>query len=244
MAELAIFHTTDMHNRLRAPQAHVLAGMKEQAGAVLLLDAGDAVGAGNLTYRPRGEPILQLMSQAGYDAMAMGNRESHPTFAVLKRKLADARFPVLAANMRPQRGKPLPPSVRSHLMRTVAGGVRVGIIGLAPQITSPRSWWSRVTDYVFDEPEKTAAGLVKKLRPQVDLIVLLAHVGGEAAARLAAIEGVDLVIAGHDHKTIMPPLKVGAAYVAQSPPYARAAGRLDIRLTEGGVSVEGQLVEL
>lgn len=244
MAELAIFHTADMHNRLKSSQARALASMKEQAGVALLLDAGDAVGAGNLTYRPKGEPILQLMNEAGYDAMAMGNRESHPTFAVLKRKLALARFPVLAANMRPQRGKPVPPGVRSHIIRTLGPGLRLAVIGLAPQITSPRSWWSRVTDYVFDEPEKTAAGLVKKFKPQVDLLVILAHVGGDAISRLAAIDGVDLIIAGHNHQTIMPPQKIGQAYVAQSPPFARAAGRLEISLTEEGVQVEGRLVEL
>jgi len=244
MAKLAIFHTADMHNRLKAAQARALADMKEQAGVALLLDAGDAVGAGNLTYRPGGEPILQLMNEAGYDAMAMGNRESHPRYGLLKRKLAHARFPVLAANMRPQRGRPVPQCVRSHIIRTLGEGLRVAVIGLAPQITSPQSWWSRVTDYVFDDPEKTAAGLVSKLRPQADLVVLLAHVGSETVRRLAAIKGVDIVIAGHDHGAIMPPEKIGRAYVAQAPPYARAAGRLDITLTGDEMNVEGRLVEL
>jgi len=244
MARVIILHTSDFHNRLTVPQARRLAEMKKEAGRAVLLDSGDAVGAGNLAYRPGGEPILELMVNAGYDAMAMGNRESHPTYTVLKRKLAQATFPVLAANLRPQRSKPVPDCIRSHIVKALDKDLRVLVIGLAPQITAPDSWWSRVTDYVFDDPEKTAAGLVRKLRPQADIVILLTHLGIEADRRLAQVEGVNLVLGGHGHKPVMPPEKVGAAWVAHPPPFARGVNRLEIEVSETGITVTGRALEL
>jgi 2',3'-cyclic-nucleotide 2'-phosphodiesterase (5'-nucleotidase family) len=244
MARVVVFHTTDFHNRLTVPQARKLAALKKEADFSMLLDSGDAIGAGNLTYRPGGEPILELMASAGYDAMAMGNRESHPNYAVLKKKLAQATFPVLAANLRPQRGKPMPDCVRSHIIALLGNGLRVAVVGLAPQITAPESWWRRVTDYVFDEPQKTAEGLVKKLRPQADVVILLTHLGIAADRMLAGIEGVHLVLGGHGHRPIMPPEKVGAAYIAHAPPYARGASRLAIEVHDAGVEVSGDVLEL
>jgi len=244
MAGVVVFHTTDFHNRLTVPQAQRLAAIRKEADCSLLLDSGDAIGAGNLTYRPGGEPILQLMADAGYDAMAMGNRESHPNYTVLKRKLAQATFPVLAANLRPQRGKPVPACVRSHIIARLGNGLRVAVVGLAPQITAPESWWRRVTDYVFDEPQKTATGLVKKLRPDADIVILLTHLGMAADRMLAGIQGVTIVLGGHDHTLIMPPEKVGTTYVAHAPPYARGVSRLEIEVGDSGMEISGEVLEL
>jgi 2',3'-cyclic-nucleotide 2'-phosphodiesterase (5'-nucleotidase family) len=199
MAPAVIFHTADLHNRLSPAAARQLAELKRSRPGALLLDAGDAVGAGNLTFRLRGEPILRRMAEIGYDAMAIGNRESHPKRAVLERKLRDATFPVLAANM-VARGAPLPPMVRSHAVFETPAGVRVGVIGLAPQMTRPDSVWSRVVDYVFEDPVGAARREAGELRERADLVICLSHCGGEIDHELARTPEVDLVLGGHSHR--------------------------------------------
>jgi len=135
MARCVILHTADFHNRLTPERAAKIKALKEAEPAALLLDAGDAVKAGNLAAQPGGEPTLRLMSEAGYDAMAMGNRESHPTRAVLRVKLRDARFPVLAANLMAKR-KPVPAKVEEYIIiESLPGDITVGVFGLAPQVT-------------------------------------------------------------------------------------------------------------
>jgi len=244
MSTCTILHTSDLHNRLTPAKARRLAELKGETPDTLLLDSGDAVGAGNLGYRPGGEPVLQLMSEAGYDAMAMGNRESHPTRVVLERKLADATFPVLAANLMAKR-KPAPPGVRSHIVKRLPSGLRVAVVGLALQITRPDSWWGRVTDYVFDDPEKTATGLVRKLRPKADLVVLLTHLGPDRDRRLAAVPGVDLVLGGHMHVEIMPPEAVGGAYLAHPGAHAESVARITLQVAEGKIEhIAGELIPL
>jgi len=234
MLSCTILHTNDLHNRLTAPQAAKIARLKAESGNVLLLDAGDAVGAGNLTYRPKGEPILRLMAEAGYDAMAMGNRESHPSRSALERKLADASFPVLAANMMAKR-RPRPAIVKDSIVKVLPNGLQVAIFGLAPQITAPESWWSKVTDYVFDDPVKTARGLAPKLRAKADLIICLSHLGHHRDREVAALPGVDVVIGGHSHEEHGP--EPGCLCV-QAGSMARSLGRLDLEVGEpGDVSV-------
>lgn len=197
MPAFTFFHTADLHNRLSPAAARRLADLKRRHEGALLLDAGDAIGAGNLTFRPGGEPILRRMGEIGYDAMSMGNRESHPLRRILERKLRDAAFPVLAANMRSER-QPLPPTVRSHAVFDTAAG-RVAVIGLAPQITRANSLWSRVTDYVFDDPVSTAEEVSARLRGEVALVICLSHCGEGVDAEIAALQGVDLVLGGHTH---------------------------------------------
>ena len=53
-----------MHNRLTPQEAQRLRELKSSAENALLLDAGDAIWAGNIFYRPGGEPILKLMNLA------------------------------------------------------------------------------------------------------------------------------------------------------------------------------------
>ncbi|NIM04809.1 MAG: hypothetical protein GTO55_02560, partial [Armatimonadetes bacterium] len=193
--------TGDFHGRLTEEAAARIKALRQEDENTLLLDAGDAVEAGNLDARRPKDPILTRMSRLGYDAMAMGNRESHPFRGLLERKLAGAQFPILAANLLVKR-RPAPPQIRSHILRRLPNGVRVAVIGLAPQMTTPESWWSRVTHYVFDPPEKTGAGLTKKLRNDADIVVILSHCGLEEDRSLAKIEGVDLVLGGHSHTAV------------------------------------------
>lgn len=221
---MLIFHTADLHNRLRPAAAQQLNTLKREGPGAVLLDAGDAVAAGNLTFTPGGEPILRVMAEVGYDAMAMGNRESHPSRRVLIRKLRDAVFPVLAANLVPKRG-PLPPMVRDYVI--LPGPPRLAVIGLAPQITPPGSAWAKVTSFVFENPVSVTARLAPELKTQADLVVCLSHAGLRADRELAAIPAVDLVLGGHSHREVIAQ-EPGQAMLVHPGCYGRCVSRVEI----------------
>jgi len=201
VARAVIFHTSDLHNRLRPAAARRLAELKRAQSDSFLFDSGDAVAAGNLTFRPTGEPILRLMGEIGYDAMTMGNRESHPKAGALSQKLKDATFPILSANLVP-RGGPLPPAIRAHVILERAG-LRLAVFGLTPQMTKPGSLWAKVTDYVFEDPFAAATRVSEELRPQADLVICLSHCGLGMDRTLAEIETIDLVLGGHTHRELI-----------------------------------------
>jgi 2',3'-cyclic-nucleotide 2'-phosphodiesterase (5'-nucleotidase family) len=251
MPILHVLHTNDMHNRLTNVQAEHIRAIKERLQPnVLLLDAGDAVSAGNLAAKKH-EAIFDRMRTASYDAMAMGNRESHPTRGALHKKLTGAPCPVLAANLRFKEDV-RPPRVVQEYVEFGFGGEEddeeefiISVLGLAPQITAPDSWWARVTDFVFDEPKKTGPGLARKLRPDCDLLIALTHIGYEQDVVVCESPDIDLVLGGHSHRAIMPPERHGHAYYAATECYATHLGHLTVTFDAGGITeIEGELIPL
>jgi 2',3'-cyclic-nucleotide 2'-phosphodiesterase (5'-nucleotidase family) len=304
MPILHILHTNDLHDKLTPQKATFLKGLRRHfAPNVLLLDAGDAVRAGNLGAKHT-EPILRLMDDCGYDAMAMGNRESHPTARALYKKLKDAKVPVLAANLRAKDdvraprivqeylefevGRTLlsahestvgrtgvsapptnptllsaPPTDESHDGRTIVSALPdeddedeeeddesptvITVLGLAPQITAPDSWWAKVTDYIFDDPLKTGPGLARKLRPDCHLLIALTHIGYERDVILCESPDIDLVLGGHSHRAVYPPEQHGHAWLAATDAHAAHVGHLTITFDEGGkgiTEIVGEMIPL
>ena len=88
MGELVVIQTADMHGRLTGQSARTLAALKSEHRA-LLLDCGDALDAANYLPKLSASRAAAAMSEAGYDAMALGNREYGWRSGTLAAKLAD-----------------------------------------------------------------------------------------------------------------------------------------------------------
>ena len=243
--ELHILHTNDMHNSLTAKKSAFIKDLRNHfAPNVLLFDAGDAVGAGNLGARGA-EPVLSMMADCGYDAMAMGNRESHPTRTALTKKLKDAAVPVLSANLRPRREQKIPPIVTEYIIVDYIDGVPpIAILGLAPSITPPDTFWAKVTDYIYDDPIKTGSGLSKKLKEEGYYVIALTHIGKDKDIELLnASPNIDLIIGGHSHLLIDPPLKINNSYIAATSSHAKEIGHLTINFGDE-ITVQNEVIPL
>ncbi|MEA3401176.1 MAG: metallophosphoesterase [Armatimonadota bacterium] len=192
---LTIVHTSDLHNRLDDARAEALSFMREEGGG-LLLDSGDAIAAGNLYVRPS-EPVLELMNAAGYDAMAVGNREYFPRKRGMVYKTRQARFPVLCANVLPREGG------MGHIRRWAVlkrDDLAVGAFGLAPTMIEPGSFWERFSDLRFVDWRRAAREAVEALRGEVEWLVALSHRGAEDDLALAELcPEIDLILGGHSH---------------------------------------------
>lgn len=241
MPDLIIIHTNDMHNRLDAGGAQRLRREREKCDA-LLLDAGDAAWAGNVYYRPGGEPILETMSAAGYDAMTIGNREFHFTCAGFASKISRASFTFLCANVRAARGDPLP-CVSSVIIERA--GLRIGVFGLTVPMVTPGSRAAAFSAYVFDPPLEAARPLVEHLRPQCDVLVALTHIGLARDRLLAhAAPELDIIVGGHSHDLLERPEYVGSVPIVQAGSHARAFGVVELTRRGAGWHVEGRVEPL
>src|SRR3954462_6679456 len=134
---MVVLHTNDFHGRQGPEVLERLQALRRGFPGALLLDAGAAVKAGNLGFRPGGEPVLEAMSDAGYDAMCLGNRETHPRKEIFPRKIDRARFPILSANMTAKGDAPLP--VRPHVVLE-RGGAKIGIFGVTVPMFTRKQW--------------------------------------------------------------------------------------------------------
>ena len=217
MTTLHVLHTNDFHNTLTESQAQAIGRAKSALENVLLLDAGDAIKAGNLGVTLGGERILTWMSDAGYDAMTMGNRESHVADALLRQKISDARFPILCANLRwrEDRGEMLP--TVPHIVRTLPSGLRVGVFGLTVPMVTDRMTTRHASAFIWDNPLTIAKHQIAALRPQADALIALTHIGLREDERLAqACPELDLIVGGHTHAILTEPSVVNGVPIVQA----------------------------
>jgi len=242
-SRLVIWHTNDMHGRLSLPVAERLRELREGTPNGLLLDAGDALAAGNVVWRRR-EPVLEMMGLAGYEAMCLGNREFHVWQVGFAGKLRQCPHPVLCANLR-SRTRPLPSMLRASLVVEV-GRAKVGLIGLTVPMVTASMAAARLSHYLFEAPVEAAKRLAAELRPQCELLIAVTHIGLKRDRELVeAVPEMDLVVGGHSHTPLNEPEEHRARCIVQSAPYAKAVGRVEIEVGRSGVKVlGGELIAL
>jgi 2',3'-cyclic-nucleotide 2'-phosphodiesterase/3'-nucleotidase len=239
--QLRILATSDLHMNLlpydylsNRPSEHIglariatlIQQKRGQVAASILLDNGDFlqgapmgdVAARDLTLR-KAHPAIAAMNALGYDAVALGNHDFNFGLPRLRRIVAQARFPVLAANLDVQRGRDfLRHSILTRHVTDHAGNthrLRIGVIGFLPPQTEEWDQDLRPFMHSYDIVQ-TATRLVPELQATgADLVVALAHSGigcpiptprmEHAATALASVAGIDVVIAGHTHQVFPGP---------------------------------------
>ena len=252
-----ILHTNDLHNHITPVKLAKLKDMRSKLGdRGALLDAGDAGGSGNITFKRAGEPILEEMSLAGYDAMTVGNRDFHVNALGFKSKLFRACFPLLCANIREtkpthpevespdasdQHFKEYPigcderhPSVRSYVILKLSGGYKALVFGLTVPMVTERMWEKKLSDYLFEDPCKKTLQILPELKArfQPDLTIGLTHIGLQRDRILAqAVPGIDLIIGGHSHDTLPEGEVIGETLIAQAGSHGRFYGAIEIEFS-------------
>jgi 2',3'-cyclic-nucleotide 2'-phosphodiesterase (5'-nucleotidase family) len=238
---LHVLHTNDFHNSLDDGGA---ARLREAVAALdgapyILLDAGDAIRAGNVGVNPFGEPILDRMSALGYHAMTMGNREFHVWQAALETKINRARFPILCANVRPRGSHTLP--VQPNVTLSV-GGLSVAVFGLTVPMVTERMKVAAISSFVFDDPVTAAKRQVAELRYAADVLIALTHIGLTQDERLAReVSGIDLIVGGHSHSVLEEPRVVNGTPIVQAGWHARYYGHAEMQVSSDGIQVSDRL---
>jgi 5'-nucleotidase / UDP-sugar diphosphatase len=226
--ELVLLHTADTHSQLfpwttvigaadarrGLGAANALAEVggfarlatlirRERAAAsrVLHLDSGDLF-QGSLTFeRFGGEPEVLAFDALGVDAQALGNHElDHGAEPLAAQYGPLATFPLLAANYAAD-GAPGVSGVLEPFAVLDAAGLRVGVIGVGNTSS---------VGLLRERPNELGAvalgaagavqGAIDALRPLVDLVIAVTHLGlsgDEALVRETS--GLDVVLGGHQH---------------------------------------------
>ncbi len=185
---------------------------RERAELSFLLDAGD-IFTGTLAKLTRGELPFELMITMGYDAMCIGNHEFEYGWWVLRDAMQLAPFPVLAANLFYE-GTDIP--FTQQMVVLERDGFRIGVVGIFGRDAATALYPPHLEGLEVRDEVAAARAAVARLRPQVDLVVLLTHQGKtapmqtddeadasvwrdiDADIRLAgAVQGVDVLIGGH-----------------------------------------------
>jgi 5'-nucleotidase/UDP-sugar diphosphatase len=181
--------------RLAAVVKAERAKAREAGGHVIFAHAGDTLSPSLMSGLDRGEHIISLTNMIAPDIFVPGNHEFDFGKDVFLKRMAEAKFPIYAANLRGPNAQPLPNFKDRHIV--TLDGVRIGLTGATldetPLTSSPE-------DLQFLPTVATARLQADLLRKEgADFVVAVVHAERKQDYELVAGRNIDLVLSGHDH---------------------------------------------
>lgn len=227
--KLTILHTNDMHCHFEPfpdndPKYSGRGGMNRISAYVkkmrkiepelLLLDSGD-FSQGTPYYNFfKGEVVLKLMSEMGYDATTIGNHEFDNGLAGFAEALKYANFPIVSSNY-DFSNTSLNGLIKKNIV-VEKNRIRIGIYGLGIELQGLVGK-SLCENTVYNEPIETALFQEDYLRnnQKCDLIICLSHLGYQYKTPKVCDEVLaksthftDVVLGGHTHTFLESPIEV------------------------------------
>lgn len=204
------------------------------AGPVVLVDAGDALAAlwpsaidkaDRAGAEARADFLLGQMGAMGYAALAVGERELVFPYAELAKKAAQAKLPLLAANLvDPWDQKPFPGRTMAK-----AGGRKVGVFAVVDGGEYERHKLRCRSAVSAGQAE------IDALRKEgAELVVGLLHMNYDAALRVAnELKGADYLVQAHDGRPVLVQ-QAGAALMAGAGQRGQTMGKAVFDLRGAG----------
>lgn len=239
---ISIVHVNDTHGRIEENEKNGELGFaklktyfdnRNSNNNALLLNAGDVVHGTTFATISRGESVIDVMNQMGFDAMTAGNHDFNYGYQRLVELNNRANFPILASNVINQDG--------SHIIDSdkiiEIDGVKVGIFGLATEETKTKSSPANTEGLTFANSIETAQNEVSNLRNQgAQIIICLSHLGEDKESKETStmiaenVEGIDLIIDGHSHTELQNGRYVGNTLIAQAKAHGYFIGDVTLLL--------------
>jgi 2',3'-cyclic-nucleotide 2'-phosphodiesterase (5'-nucleotidase family) len=247
-----------------ARMATIAKNIRKSSNRSLWLDSGDCFQGAPVFNLYKGEAEMRALSLAGMDGAVLGNHEFDAGAKNLFEKIDNwSTFPQLAGNY--AWDNPPPGAVNSdgRSLRDVIApyaiydvdGLKVGVIGMGNTSTIT-SIYEGGNNLGFRPLADGPAldGWVRLLRPQVDVIVVVSHLGLDEDEDLTAsqveddpnqsfsretLQGVDLILGGHLHIVTNPPKLIPNddqghnTILVHSGAFAKFVGRLDVVIRVG-----------
>jgi 5'-nucleotidase len=262
--QVTLLHTSDSHSHLTQSGVKDVFGYPTQGGISrfagmvgylkatepnpLFFHSGD-YSVGDFMYNSYfGVPELQILQQAGCDAMAVGNHEfdlgPDPLLGALTAAFPSGGFPLLSANCDMTGFPALETFIKPKTMINI-GGIKVGVFGLtipdplinsAPVVITP------------DIMEKAYENVMTLRGCGADVVICLSHLGFNLDYLMASnVPGIDFILGGHDH-AIQSATVTNSGYTTRiyhSGEYYMKLGKISFTYNSGLISnVNYQLIDI
>jgi 5'-nucleotidase / UDP-sugar diphosphatase len=247
-----------------ARMATLVKQIRRSSNRSLWLDSGDSFQGAPVFNMFKGEAEMRALSLAGMDGAVLGNHEFDTGAKNLFEKIDNwASFPLLAGNYAWDNPPPGAVNPDGRSLRDVIApyavydvkGLKVGVIGMGntSTITSIYEGGNNLGFRPVDD-EAALAGWVRLIRPSVDVVVVVSHLGLDEDEDLTAsqvesdpnqeisqstLSGVDVILGGHLHIVTNPPKVITndeaghQTILVHSGAFAKFVGRLDLVVKVG-----------
>lgn len=236
MKRIHIFHTNDLHSHLeQVPKLYsqierLRRSISHQGEVSFLVDVGDHLDRARFeTEGTDGRVNRVILQEFGYDVITFGNNE---LLTFLPEQIVslyqDAPFSIISSNV----SRLASNSSFSWLQKSkifVKEGVRVGFLG----VTVPFENYYEQMGWKLTDPFIAIKSEVKRMRPEVDLLIVLSHVGISFDQMLAEqVSDIDLILGGHTHHLLKKPQKIGRTTIAATGKHGKYLGHVTIEWDE------------
>lgn len=236
---ISIVHTNDIHSRVEEGKydgmgldkvATIVNNTKENNPNTLVLDAGDTFHGQTIATLNKGESIVKIMNEIGYDAMTPGNHDFNYGQDRLLELSKLAKFDIISANVYKDDYTTL---LSSYVIKEV-GGLKVAIFGLATPETVYKTHPDNVKGITFFDPIIVSKLMVKELENKSDIIICLSHLGLDESSKITSklvaekVDGIDVIVDGHSHTTLETGKMINKTLIVQVGEYAKNVGIVEL----------------
>ncbi|MBI4640788.1 MAG: bifunctional metallophosphatase/5'-nucleotidase [Candidatus Tectomicrobia bacterium] len=258
--KITILHTNDIHGQIEpfkegrgsevavgglARMSTLIKEIRRQEPHLLLLDAGDTMQGTTISYLFEGRSVIDLMNRLKYDAWAVGNHDFDFGQTLLLKRIFQAQFPALAANLIDTLSGEQVDFAKAFIVKEL-GGVKIAILGLTNPLTPTYMIPENTKGIKFENPIETTKQHLPLLREQANIVIILSHMGLDTDRELAQhVHGIDLIIGGHSHTSLQEPEWVEGVPIVQAGSRAEYLGRIDLVVDGKKIqSIKGRLIRL
>ena len=231
-----IVHMNDLHSRFEnMPKiATYIKELRETAAEknepVIVVDLGDHMDRMRVeTEGTYGKVNVEILNETGVLFATLGNNEGLTfTKGLLTEAYHERQFKLLVCNLTDLKTGEIPPWAIPYTIEEI-GGLKIGWIGA----TAPYETFYRLQDWKVEKPIPLIREIVEQIQADVDLIVVLSHLGIKDDEELAReIPEIDLILGGHTHRFLEGGLQVGSTLICQVGIFGESIGHVTIDYPE------------
>lgn len=235
---IRLLHTNDIHSHLeRWPKIRrwlhkQQKEIREAKENYLTVDLGDFLDRDHpLTEATNGIANVQLMNQAHYDYVTIGNNEGVTNSKDKLNHLYDeANFNIVLGNLYDRETGELPSWASLCHYHETKEGTRLAFIGLtAPMYLSyhPFGW-------IVVDPIKALEDWLDIIKEQADVVILLSHLGLPEDKKIARLfPDIDVIIGAHTHHLLEAGQECEGTLLAAAGRFGEYVGEITLEIKDG-----------
>ena len=247
VARFALAHVNDLQARYSerigkhsryAYLAGAIRKKKADKPDTLVLDGGDDYEKGSyVEHASRGESTRRIVQAMPFDVRVMGNHDFAYGEDAVARDVRESAQPVLGTNLRDLRESASENVPFAKYVRANVGCARVGLFGFVTRNYLANDKQTKEPYFGRFESETRYREIIAKVmaehRTEVDVMIMLNHMGLAEDMGLGSYTGVDLVVGAHSEDLLGTALPVWhgdntRAWLVQAGHYGRQFGYGDV----------------
>ena len=205
----------------------------------LIIDAGDCFQGSGVAALTKGEAIIPLINNIGYDLVLPGNWEVVYGKEIMRKDLGAYTAAKICANMyHDTQDEWNGQLIFQPYWVKMIGGIKIGFIGYNDPLTPKRQSPAYSNGIRFTKPQTNVAGYIRLLRDyeKCSLVFLVTHMGLAQQVDLANqpyVDGTDYILGADTHERVRKPLEGRYAKVTEPGAFGSFVAKLDFVVEDG-----------